>query len=133
MVKVSEVEQNDSAIHTHVFMLPQTPLRKGLISISIFHTFMFTISQSLLKFMPTESMMLSNHLILCHPLLLLPSVFPSITVFSNDSALCVRWPKYWSFRISPSNDYSELISFRTYWFTSLLSKGLSRIFSSTTI
>ena len=63
-------------------------------------------------------MMLPNHLILCHPLLLLPSTFPSITVFSNESALCIRWLKYWSFSfsISPSNEYSGLISFRIDWF-----------------
>ena len=63
-----------------------------------------------------ESVMPSNHLILCHPLLLLPSIFPSIKVFSNELALCVRWPKYWSFSISPSNEYSGLISFRIDWF-----------------
>ena len=73
----------------------------------------FTISQSLLKLMSVESMMPSNHLILCRPLLLLPSVFPSIRIFSNESALHIRWPKYWSFSfsISPSNEYSGLISF----------------------
>ena len=78
----------------------------------------FTISQSLLKLMSIESVMPSNHLILCHPLLLLPSVFPSIRVFSNVSALRIRWPKYWrfSFSISPSNEYSGLISFRIDWF-----------------
>ena len=72
----------------------------------------FTISQGLLKLRPIRSMMPSNHLILCHPLLLLPSVFPSITVFSTESTLCIRWPKYWcfSFRISPSNEYSGLMS-----------------------
>ena len=72
----------------------------------------FTISWSLLKFMSIELMMPSNHLILCHSLLLLPSIFPSIRVFSNELALCIRWPKYWtfSFSISPSNEYSELIS-----------------------
>ena len=71
----------------------------------------FTISQSLLKFMFVESVILSNQLIFCHPLLLLPSIFPSIRVFSNESALCIRWPKYWSFsfRISSSNEYSGLI------------------------
>ena len=58
----------------------------------------------------------SNHLILCRPLLLLPSIFPSIMVFSSESVLCIRWPKYWSFSISPSSEYSELISFRIYWF-----------------
>ena len=75
-------------------------------------------SQSLLKLMFIESVMPSNHLILCHPLLLLPSVFRSIRVFSNDSALSIRWPKYWSFSfsISPSNEYSGLIPFRMYWF-----------------
>ena len=73
--------------------------------------------QSLLKLMSIESVMPSNHLILCCPLLLLPSIFPSIRVFSNESVLHIRWPKYWSFRfsISPSNDYSGLISFRMDW------------------
>ena len=86
--------------------------------------------------MSIESVMPSNHLILCHPLLLLPSIFPSITVFSNESALCIRWPKYWSFsfNISLSNEYSRLISFRVDWLDLLLqSKGLSRVFSSTTV
>ena len=75
----------------------------------------FTISQRLLKLKSMESVMPSNHLILCHPLLLLPSIFPSIRVFSNESALYIRWPTYWSlsFSISPSNEYSGLISFRT--------------------
>ena len=78
----------------------------------------FTISWNLLKFMFIESMMPSNHLIHCHPLLLRLSVFPSIRVFSNESALCTRWPKSWSFNfsISPSNEYSGLISFRIDWF-----------------
>ena len=83
----------------------------------------FTISQSLLKFMFIELVMLSNHLILYCPLLLLPSVFSSIRVFSNKSALHIRWPKYWSFSISSSNEYSELISFRTYWFDLLAIQG----------
>ena len=71
-------------------------------------------SWSLLKLMSIESVMPTSHLILCHPLLLLPSIFPSIRVFSDDSAVCIRWPKYWSFSfsISPSNEYSGLISFR---------------------
>ena len=69
---------------------------------------------SLLRFMSIESVMPSNHLILCHPLLLLPSIFPSIRVFCKESVLHIRWPKYWSF-ISPSNDYSGLISFRMDW------------------
>ena len=76
----------------------------------------FTMSQSLLKFMSIESVMLSNHLILCHPLLLLPSIFPSIGVFSNELALHIRWQKCWSFSISPSNKYSELISLKIDWF-----------------
>ena len=74
-------------------------------------------SQSLLKLMSIESVMPSNHLILCHPLLLLPSIFPSIRVFSNESALCIRWPEYWSFsfNITPSNEHSGLISLRMDW------------------
>ena len=77
----------------------------------------------------------SSHLILCLPLLPLPLIFPSIRVFSSESALCIRWLKYWSFRFSikPSNEYSELISFRMDWFVLLALKGLSRVFSSTTI
>ena len=77
----------------------------------------FTTSRSWLKFMSTESGMPSRHLILCHLLLLLPSIFPSIRVFSSESALHIRWPKYWSFsfNISPSNEYSGLISFRMDW------------------
>ena len=77
-----------------------------------------TNAQSLLKLMSIELVMPSNHLILCHPLLLLPSIFPSIRVFSNESVLCIRWPKCWSFSfsISPSNEYSRLISFKIDWF-----------------
>ena len=82
------------------------------------------ISWSLLKFMSIESLMLSNHLILCHPLLLLPSIFPSIGVFSNELAFCIRWPKYWSFSISPSNEYSGLISFMIDWFDLLAVQGI---------
>ena len=90
----------------------------------------FTISWSLLKLMSFELMMPSNHLILCHPLLLLPSIFPSIRVFSNESALCIRWPKYWSFSfsISPSNEYLGLISFRTDWFDLLAVQGTLKSF-----
>ena len=83
----------------------------------------FTVSRSLLRLMSIESMMPSNHLILCYPLLLLPSVFPSIRVFSSESALCIRWPKYWSFSISPSSEYSGLISFRIDWFDFLPVQG----------
>ena len=85
----------------------------------------FTISQSLLKLMSIESVIPSNHLILCHPLLLLPSIFPSIRVFFNESALHIMWPKYWffSFSISPSNEYSGLISFRIDWLDLLAAQG----------
>ena len=84
---------------------------------------------SLLKPMSIESVMSSNHLILCCPLLLLPSIFPSIRVFSNESVLCIRWPKYWSFSfsINPSNEYSGLFSFRIDWF------DLLAVFSNTTV
>ena len=91
------------------------------------------ISQSLLILVSIESMMPSNHLILCCPLLLLPSIFPIIRVFSKELPLCIRWPKYWNFSISPSNEYSGLISFRIDWYDLLTVKGLSRIFSGTTV
>ena len=98
-------------------MTPWTALRQASLSI--------TNSWSLLKLMSMESVMPSNHLILCQPLLLLPSIFPSIRVFSNESGLHMRWPKYWnfSFSISPSNEYSELISFRIGWFDLLAVQG----------
>ena len=85
----------------------------------------FTISRNLLKLMSIEWMMPSNHLILCHSLLLLPSIFPSIRIFSSESALHIRWPKYWSFSfsISPSNEYSGLISFRMDWLDLLAVQG----------
>ena len=85
----------------------------------------FTNSRSLLKLMSTESVRPSNRLILSHPLLLLPSIFPSIRVFSSESVLCIRWPKYWSFSfsISPSNEYSGVISFRIDWFDLLAVQG----------
>ena len=84
-----------------------------------------TNSKSLLKLMSIKSVMPSNHLILCHPLLLLPSIFPSIRVFSNESVLCIRWSKYWSFSFSTSssNEYSGLISFRIDWFELLAVQG----------
>ena len=84
-----------------------------------------TNSQSLAKLMSIESVMPNNHLILCRPLLLLASIFPSSTVFSNESALRIKWPKYWSFSfsISPSNEYSGLISFRVDWFDLLAVQG----------
>ena len=100
-----------------IFAIPWTTAHQASLS--------FTISQSLRKLMSIESVMPSNHLVLCHSLLLLPSVFPSIKVFSNDSTLRIRWAKYWnfSFSISPSNDYSRLISFRTDWFDLLAVLG----------
>ena len=82
-----------------------------------------TISPSLFKLMSIESVIPSNHLILCRPLLIPPSIFPSIRVFSNGSVLCIRWPKDWSFSISPSNEYSELISFKIDWFDLLAGQG----------
>ena len=96
-------------IHIWLSVIPWTAARQASLSI--------TNSQSLLKLMSIESVMPSNHLVLCHPLLLPPSIFPSIGVFSNESVLHIRWPKYWSFSvsISPSNEYSGLISFRMDW------------------
>ena len=110
-----------------LFVTPWTAAHQASLSITSF--------QSLLKLMSIGSVMPSNHLILCCPLLLLPSIFPSIRVFSNDSVLHIRWPKYWSFSfsISPSNEYSGLISFRMDWLDILQSKGLSRVFSNTTV
>ena len=85
----------------------------------------FPISWTLLKLMSMELVMPSNHLVLCRPRLFLPSIFPSIRVFSNESALCIRWPKYWSlsFSVSPSNEYAGLISFRIDWFDLLAVQG----------
>ena len=94
-----------------------------------------TNSRSLLKLLSIEPVMQSNHLILCYPLLLPPSMFPSIRVFSNESVLCIWWPKYWSssFSISPSNEYSGLISFRMDWLDSFAVQGTLRVFSNTTV
>ena len=106
-----------SLSHVWLFAIPWTTAHQTSLS--------FTISQSLLKLMSTESMMSCNHPVLCHPLLLLPSIFPSIRVFSNELALRIRWPKYWSFSfsISPSNEYSGLISFRMDWLDLLAVQG----------
>ena len=97
---------------------PWTPAHQASLSV--------TISRSLLRLMSIESVMPSNHLILCHPLLLLPYVFPSIRVFSNELTLPIRWPKYWSFSFSnsPSNKKSGLISFRIDWFDLLAVQGI---------
>ena len=112
--------------HVWLFVTPWTAAHQASLSITNF--------QSLLKLMSIESVMPSNHLILCCPLLLLTSVFPSIRVFSNKLVLCIRWPKYWSFSfsISPSNEYSGLPLGWTGWI-SLQSNGLSRVFYSTTV
>ena len=106
-----------SLSHVRLFVTPGTAACQASLSI--------TNSWSLLKLMSIESEMPSNHLIFCHPLLLLPSIFPSIRVFSNKSVLHIRWPKYWSFsfNISPSNDYSGLISFRLDWLDLLAVQG----------
>ena len=106
-----------SVSHVLIFVTPWTAACQASLSITNF--------RSLLKLMSIESVMPSNHLILCRPLLLLPSIFPSIRVFSNESVLRIRWPKYWSFsfNISPSNEYSGLISFRMHWFDLLAVQG----------
>ena len=103
--------------HVRLFSTLWTTARQASLSI--------TNSQSLLKLMSIESVMPCNHLTLCHPLLLPPSIFPSIRVFSNESVLHIRWPKYWSFSfsISPSNEYSGLISFRIDWLDILTVQG----------
>ena len=91
------------------------------------------VSPCLLRVISIELVMPSNHLILCCPLLHLPSIFPIIRVFSNEFALCIRWPKYWSFSNRPSNEYSVLISFRTDWFDLLAVQGTQESFSSNKI
>ena len=105
---------------------PWTAARQASLSI--------TNSRSLLKLMSIESVMPSNHFILCHPLLLLPSIFPSIRVFSNESVLRIRWPKYWSFsfNMSPSNEYLGLISFRMDWLDLFAVQGTLKSQSSPT-
>ena len=114
MWKFSSVQ---SLSHVQLFATPWTAAHQASLSI--------TNSQSLFKLMSIEWVMPSNHLILCHPFLLTPSIFPSIRVFSNESLLCIRWPKYWSFKfsINPSNEYSGLISFRMDWFDLLAVQG----------
>ena len=114
---------------THVWLLatPWTVAHQASLSI--------TNSQSLLKLMSIESVMPSSHLILCRPIVLPPSIFPSIRVFSNESVVPIRWPEYWtfSFSISPSNEYSGMIPLGWTGWISLQSKGLSRVFSNTTV
>ena len=111
--------------YVQFFVTPWTAAHQASLS--------FTISWSLLKLMSIESGIPSNHLILHRPFLLLPAIFPSIRVFSNESAVHIRWPKYWSFSFSLSSKYSGLISFKINWFDLLIGQGLSRVFSSTTI
>ena len=123
-VRFSSVQ---SLSHVRLFATPWSAAHQASLSI--------TNSRSLHKPMSIESVKRSNHLILYRPLLLLPSVFPSIRVFSNGSALRIRWPKYWSFSFnsSPSNEHLGLISFRMNWLDLLPVKGLSRVFSNTTV
>ena len=104
-----------SLSHVWLFVTSWTAVHQAVLS--------FTISQSLLKFMSMEAVKPPNLLILCPPLLLLPSIFPSISVFSNETALCIWWPNYWSFSISPSKEYLGLISFRSDWFDVLAVQG----------
>ena len=118
------ISQTDTSTHTVAVSVAQSCLT--LCNPKDFGTSKsFTISRSLLELTSFESMMPSNRLIFCHPLLLLPSIFPRIRVFPNESALCIRWPKYCSlsFSISPSNDYLRLISFRIDWFDLLAVQG----------
>ena len=111
----AQLSSVQSLSHVRLFATPWTAACQASLSI--------TNSQSLLKLMSIESMMPSNHLILCHPLLLLPSIFSSIRVFSNESVLCVKCPKYWNVSISPSNESSGLISFRMDWLNFLAVQG----------
>ena len=113
--KVEDLKIVQLLSHVQLFVTPGTTARQAPLS--------FTISWSSLKLMSIEFMMPSNHLFLCRALLLLPSIFPCIGVFSIESALPIRWPKYWSFSISPSNEYSGLISFRIDWFDILAVQG----------
>ena len=128
------------SVFTQFSSVPQShltlcdPMDSSTPGFPVHHHLQSLLMESLMELlMPIKSMMLSNHLILCRPLLLPPSIFPSIWVFSNESVLRIRWPKYWSisFNISPSNEYSGLISFRMDWWISLQSKGLSRVSSPT--
>ena len=124
MLWISSVQ---SLSRVRLFVTPWTAASRASLSI--------TNSRSSRKLMSIKLVRPSNHLILCHPLLLPPSIFPSIKVFSNESALRIRWPKYWSFSfsITPSNEHSGLISFRMDWLDLFAVKGLSRVFSNTTV
>ena len=115
MLNFPSISSVKSLSHVQLFVTPWTAACQTSLST--------TNSRSLLRLMSIKSVMPSNHLILCHPLLLLPAIFPSIRVFSNESVLCIRWPKYWCFSISHSNEYSGLISFRMDWFDLLAVQG----------
>ena len=125
-IRLQQFSSVQSLSHVRLFATPWTAARQASLSI--------TNSRSLLKLMSIESVRPSNHLILCHPLLLLPSIFPSIRVFSNKSVFHIRWPKYcsFSFSISPSSEYSGLISFRIDWFDLLAVQG-TQVFSNITV
>ena len=122
-----QISSVQSLSHVWLFATPWTTACQASLSIINF--------RSLPKLMSIELVMPSNHLILCHPLLLPPSIFPNIRVFSNESALCIRWPKHWSFsfNISPTNQHPGLISFRIDWLVLHVVQGLSRVFSNTTV
>ena len=117
-----------SSVHllscVQLYVTPWTVARQASLSITNYW--------NLPKLMSIESVMLSNHLILCHPLLFLSSIFPSVRVFPNESVLCIRWPKYWSFSfsISPSSEYSGLIPFRSDWFFSIFTYILTIFFGN---
>ena len=115
---MSHFSSVQSLIHVQLFVTPWTAAQQASLSI--------TNSRSIFKLMSIESVMLSNNLILCRPFLLPPSIFSSIRVFSSESVLWIRWPKYWSFSVSLSNEYSGLISFRIDWFDHLAVQGTSK-------
>ena len=120
LILISNISSVQSLSHVQLFATPWTAARQASLSI--------TNSRSLLQLMAIELVMPSNHFILCCPLLLLPSMFPSIRVFSNESVVRIRWPKYWSFRfsISPSKEYSGPISFRMDWLDFLVVQGTTK-------
>ena len=122
-----EISSVQSLSHFRLFATPWTAAHQASLS--------FTVSWSWIKLISIELVMPSNHLIFCCPLLLLPSIFPSIRVFSSESALHIRWPQYWSFSFSirPSNEYSVLVSFRMDWLDLLAGQWTLRVFSSTTV
>ena len=113
-----DVVDVQSLIPVRLFATPWTAAHQASLS--------FTTSWSFLKLLSIESVMPSNHLVLCCPLLLLPAIFPRIRVFSNESVLCIMWPKYWSFSISPSNEYSGMISFRIEWVDENCTNGVQK-------